>query len=437
MGNESQSLLNLKFRGRKRWRRLLTVVVFVLFVACLLRSQIISGDIYYVMETVQNDYDTLDEVMQTVAPNWRGLRQKDTQNMSALGRRLFLGDVSGSPQYDRNFTILVWKHGPNIEKRLIMRFGNRRWDPFRECSVSNCRLTYDSSELNTADAVLFHLHRTPDRKSLPDPKGPRPANQRWVFLTDENPFHTFTLGSASTRMKDYNGLFNWSMTYRMDSDVPVPSGRTLPLTSAENKRRRKAKAKAKAKTKLAAIMVSNCGGRNKRWEYVKELRKHMPVDVYGACGNLRCEGHFAKDCPGLNDYKFYLAFENGNCREYITEKAWWNAYHKGAVPVIMGAPPQDCARLLPPKSYIHVSDFASPASLARYLLYLNASSEYRNFFNWKNNFEVVNEHGYFQSPVYHYCRLCEALNYNDPAPKVYSKLEDYWNSDRDCNGPVI
>lgn len=76
-------------------------------------------------------------------------------------------------------------------------------------------------------------------------------------------------------------------TLRMDSDVPVPSGRTLPLTSAENKRRRKAKAKAKAKTKLAAIMVSNCGGRNKRWEYVKELRKHMPVDVYGACGNLR------------------------------------------------------------------------------------------------------------------------------------------------------
>lgn len=53
------------------------MVVFVLFVACLLRSQIISGDIYYVMETVQNDYDTLDEVMQTVAPNWRGLRQKD------------------------------------------------------------------------------------------------------------------------------------------------------------------------------------------------------------------------------------------------------------------------------------------------------------------------------------------------------------------------
>jgi glycoprotein 3-alpha-L-fucosyltransferase len=104
----------------------------------------------------------------------------------------------------------------------------------------------------------------------------------------------------------------------------------------------------------------------------------------------------------------------------------------------MGAPPQDCVRLLPPKSYIHVANFSSPASLARYLLYLNGSaSEYNNFFRWKNNFKVVNEHGYFQSPVYHYCRLCEALNYNDPAPKVYNKLEDYWGIDRDCYSPVI
>lgn len=60
----------------------------------------------------------------------------------------------------------------------------------------------------------------------------------------------------------------------------------MPLTTAEMRRGRKDK--MKEKTKLAAIMVSNCGGKNKRWQYVKELRKHMPVDVYGACGNLRC-----------------------------------------------------------------------------------------------------------------------------------------------------
>jgi hypothetical protein len=80
------------------------------------------------------------------------------------------------------------------------------------------------------------------------------------------------------------------MLFRMDSDVPVPSGRTLLLTSAEKpeQRKRLRKSKMKEKTKLVAIMVSNCGGRNRRWEYVRQLRKHVPVDVYGACGNLRC-----------------------------------------------------------------------------------------------------------------------------------------------------
>ncbi|XP_069691276.1 alpha-(1,3)-fucosyltransferase 7-like [Periplaneta americana] len=425
--------------GPKRRRRVLMVLMTVtLFVMCLFRSQINSADLYYAVYPEDYDYVTEDAGV-NISPNWRGLAANDTKKMSALGRRLYLEDMSGVAQTGKTFTILVWKHGPLMEKRHIMRFGSERHDPFEDCSVSNCRLTYDASKLDQADAVLFHLHRTKGKASLPNVTSPRPAKQRWVFLTDENPFHTFTLGLHSSRMRDFNGLFNWSMTYRMDSDVPVPSGRTLRLTDPERttvlKRRRRRRPE---KTKLAAIMISNCGGKNKRWQYVQQLRKHMPIDVYGGCGNLRCEGHFKMDCPRLNDYKFYLAFENGDCKEYITEKAWWNAYHKGAVPVIMGASLQDCARLLPPRSYIHVRNFSSPASLARYLMYLGDSpSEYANFFQWKKHFKIVNEHGYFQSAGYHYCRLCEALNYNDPSPKVYEHLEDFWDSGRDCYEPVI
>ena len=39
-------------------------------------------------------------------------------------------------------------------------------------------------------------------------------------------------------------------------------------------------------------------------------------------------GHFTADCPDIGKYGFYLAFENSLCSEYITEKLWWNAYHK-------------------------------------------------------------------------------------------------------------
>ena len=46
--------------------------------------------------------------------------------------------------------------------------------------------------------------------------------------------------------------------------------------------------------------------------------------------NLVCKGHFRRDCPDLFEYKFYLAFENAPCSEYITEKLWWNAFSKVA-----------------------------------------------------------------------------------------------------------
>lgn len=75
----------------------------------------------------------------------------------------------------------------------------------------------------------------------------------------------------------------------MDADIPVPSGRTLVLSHPRpeaNGGELSAWKNSKRRDKLATIMGSNCGGRNKRWAYVKELQKHIAVDVYGKCGNL-------------------------------------------------------------------------------------------------------------------------------------------------------
>ena len=53
-------------------------------------------------------------------------------------------------------------------------------------------------------------------------------------------------------------------------------------------------------------------------------KKHIPR--YNM--SMTCGGHFMRDCPDLDDYKFYLAFENSLCSEYITEKLWWNSFSK-------------------------------------------------------------------------------------------------------------
>jgi hypothetical protein len=71
--------------------------------------------------------------------------------------------------------------------------------------------------------------------------------------------------------------------------------------------------------------VSNCNERNNRQQYARELSKHISVDIYGKCGTLKCSSTNA--CRALinKDYKFYLAFENSNCKDYITEKIFVNA----------------------------------------------------------------------------------------------------------------
>jgi glycoprotein 3-alpha-L-fucosyltransferase len=78
---------------------------------------------------------------------------------------------------------------------------------------------------------------------------------------------------------------------------------------------------------MAAWFVSNCGAKNQRWELVEELQKYITVEIYGACGSLTCLRMEEKKCFQMlsNDYKFYFSFENSNCRDYITEKFFWNA----------------------------------------------------------------------------------------------------------------
>lgn len=332
------------------------------------------------------------------------------------------------------YKILIWKFGPRMQRRFMRSYGATEKDPFKYCSVRNCELEIDDAKINETSAVMFHLHLTQGPHTLPRYHRP---DQDWIFFTDESPLHTFFATKEYT-MSDYNGIFNLSMTYRSDSDIPVPYGRTVKLSAKEKAAVGKLPYFAGKKVGFVALLSSNCGGPNRRWDYVNELRKYIQLDIYGGCGDKKaCPGHFMKDCAVIEGYKFYLAFENSNCREYITEKLWWNAYEKNVVPVVMGGSKADYERLCPPKSFIHVEDFESPKDLAQYLTDLNADDvAYNAFFEWKKEYKVLNEHGYFGSPSLHLCRICEKLNEPNRLPKVYNDLNSFWNAKRDCRKPV-
>ena len=79
-------------------------------------------------------------------------------------------------------------------------------------------------------------------------------------------------------------------------------------------------------------------------------------------------------------YKFYLAFENSNCVDYITEKFWDSLKHK-VLPIVMGSRLEDYEAVAPRNSFLHVDSFSSPEELAEHLTYLHENpSSYNKYF---------------------------------------------------------
>lgn len=177
------------------------------------------------------------------------------------------------------------------------------------------------------------------------------------------------------------------------------------------------------KTKFAVAVISNCNTNNNRWRYIYELQKYISIDIFGRCGTaLPCEISKSTKCLRniVSEYKFYLSFENSNCRDYITEKLFTNALKNDILPVVMGAHPDDYVYAAPPKSYIHVEDFHSPEHLAKYLIIVsNNESLYNEYFQWQGT-------GFFYNSLKDiFCRLCGMLFYND------YKRSPEWRTDAD------
>ena len=192
-----------------------------------------------------------------------------------------------------------------------------------QCPVRACTLTDDPNEAPTSDAILF-------QGEIPFLEHARPAGQIWILHLLESPLHTQSF-------EKFHDVINWTATYRRDSTIVTPYEKYVPYTNPTALTMQNSTALtmqpegnitsfASGKRRLVAWFVSNCSPSNGRDEYVKELQNHIRVDVYGDCGSMQC---YREDPTCFlmlkNTYKFYLAFENSNCRDYITEKFFTNS----------------------------------------------------------------------------------------------------------------
>ncbi|XP_063232137.1 alpha-(1,3)-fucosyltransferase C-like [Bacillus rossius redtenbacheri] len=296
------------------------------------------------------------------------------------------------------------------------------------CPVDHClvaeRTAGSPAGARGFDAVVLHgWDLRVDSRDLEELRASRNPRQRYVFYLMEPP------GVYRTRLKDFPGFFNWTMTYRRDSDVHRPYGIFLPrngsLGRADNT------TLAPAKKGLVAWFVSKCKTASRREDYVQELRKHVRVDVYGKCGNLKCRGRMSEECYRMLDrrYKFYLSFENSLCRDYATEKLFAVMRHD-VVPVVYGG--ADYREVAPPGSYVDTNDFANPERLAEHLKYLDANPrEYAKYLSWKRSYRVD------RAPMSRaMCQLCAMLNDPSLPPKSYPSIHEWYSGAGVCrNAP--
>jgi hypothetical protein len=162
---------------------------------------------------------------------------------------------------------------------------------------------------------------------------------------------------------------------------------------------------------------------------VHQLSKYIPVDVYGRCIPNRPWPKKAGSDQDMSDeelvshYKFYLALENTNCEDYVTEKLW-RPFAVGSVPVVDG--PKDYSRFKPGrKSLVEYDDFGSPEALARFLRRLDEDdSAYEEYLSYRSKRTLANTDS--QGDV----RINEPETYNqDYKDRLLPWFIDNWDVD--------
>ena len=278
--------------------------------------------------------------------------------------------------------------------------------------------------------------------------------QRWIFWSWEAPLHhpeylksglTFnwlvSLSSSSSRSL----LISRTMTYRQDSDIVHNYGRYLRrdrsstirdhqsvdfyLSPKDNRSTFDVKKEFRRRENRIAWFVSNCHTRTQRDRLAKQLSDYFPVDQYGLCSSSSSNRSriSTKDFERiLFRYKFYLAFENAHCQDYITEKVFYNSLAHGSIPIVLGSSKEDYTRALPIQSFIYVEHSSDLKALAHELERTSRTLRiFEDYHRWRSDYRLLA----WPSNYYiddRFCDLCVKLHL-DKQEKSYANFSHWLN----------
>eukprot|EP00095_Tigriopus_kingsejongensis_P005710 snap_masked-scaffold459_size165548-processed-gene-0.8 protein:Tk05710 transcript:snap_masked-scaffold459_size165548-processed-gene-0.8-mRNA-1 annotation:"hypothetical protein DAPPUDRAFT_41601" len=327
-------------------------------------------------------------------------------------------------------TILMWNDAYGVREYDI---GHGREPFYRfKCPETRCWATNNRSylaDVKDFDALLIH-QRAITWDDMPKSRSPQ---QRYVHWLAESPQYRYMDENL------LNNYFNWTMTYRRDSDFYLPYGRFHQVKPHPEGEELKLYIKqfgeenrhlAGNRTQFqAAWFVSHCATQARRERYAKAMKDFMSVHIYGRCGRYTCERNQERQCYEEMEanYRFYLSFENSICNDYVTEK-FFNIFHYDVIPVAYGA--HKFSEVAPPHSYVNVFNYKSPRVLVEHLEELQTDdAKYAQYFWWRDFYEMRNT---LDDRAQAYCDLCKRLNDPLEPPKVYEDMHKWWVEDSHC-----
>ena len=229
----------------------------------------------------------------------------------------------------------------------------------------------------------------------------------------------------------WNSVFNWTWTYRRDSDIWQPLG--LLKKANKVKPLEYFYELTTGKNRALAWVPHTCpeNASSQRNEFVEELGKYVRVSEFGPCNNKSCSK--GRDgCSQILSKRFFflLALEDDICKDHVTE-VFYRAWQEGTyvVPVVRGG--ADYSAYFPEGTFIDADWFDSVRQLSEFLMELIASRNMYSQLLWRKAHWIratkrLEEFGL--------CQLCQKLHHLEANRKRYPDIHQ-WYEKGACKKP--
>ncbi|TRY75351.1 hypothetical protein TCAL_08579 [Tigriopus californicus] len=327
--------------------------------------------------------------------------------------------------------ILLWTELNGSFDNWVDYFGNDL-DNINHCGFESDqippRISRNPEDQPNAQVVIFNLNdlRLDDYEDQDTwkvdnlPLLQKNPSQIWALLWHEPPSR---IKVPRHKLAWLDELFNWTISYRRDSDIFFPFGYfvDIPYTKVLKTPWRELWVR-----KGVVWQSDECQTNSKAKKFIDNLaqynHRNFNVKMLGAC---------SKNGDKLEEpAKFWAALETDICDDYVTE-GFFKALYNDYVPVVFGGADIGYDEVALPGTYIDALSFSSPETLADYLKMISKDSrEFGQYVAWQHNFQVIS--GRFWVCPFSQA-VIEAAEEKKPPKPVLKNFTQFWDQKR-CYG---